>query len=66
MNHQQKLGIIQEKAQKKIVADRLTDPIGESSNHFGKLNQARQKDWLKILQIFWHVGDGKGLSTSKD
>lgn len=38
---------------RKIVADRLVDQFGESPNHFGELDQARQKDWLKILKKIW-------------
>jgi len=31
---------------KKVIADRLADPVDESPNLFGKLSRARRTDWL--------------------
>ncbi|KAG5581785.1 hypothetical protein H5410_052412 [Solanum commersonii] len=49
-----------------IDGDRLIEPVGESSNHFGEPDRARRKDWLKLFSEKWDVGDGMGLSTSND
>uniref|UniRef100_M1DG13 Uncharacterized protein n=1 Tax=Solanum tuberosum TaxID=4113 RepID=M1DG13_SOLTU len=46
--HQKKLEVIKAKEHKNTVADRHTEPVGKSSNHFGEPDWDRRKDWLKI------------------
>uniref|UniRef100_M1DCE1 Uncharacterized protein n=1 Tax=Solanum tuberosum TaxID=4113 RepID=M1DCE1_SOLTU len=51
---------------RKIVVERLAEPVSESPNLFGELDRARRKDWSKYLRKFWHIGDGKAFRQIKD
>uniref|UniRef100_M1DC02 Uncharacterized protein n=1 Tax=Solanum tuberosum TaxID=4113 RepID=M1DC02_SOLTU len=50
---------------RKTVGDKLAKSVSETPNLFGEPDRARRKDWLKILQKYYCVGDGMSFSANR-